>query len=197
MRRTGTSRFARRFGALAVAVASFTTAATAVAPPAHAGLLGGLVGGVVGVVGGTVNGLLGVVNAGWDDGVTTAPTTLDQVSSAIGADRVRARGYDGSGIGVAVIDSGVAPVQGLSGSGKVVNGPDLSFESQSPDYQYIDTFGHGTHMAGIIAGNDGSSGPFRGVAPGARIINLKVGTHDGATDVSQVVAGINWVTEHK
>jgi serine protease AprX len=50
-------------------------------------------------------------------------------------------------------------------------------------------------MAGIIAGNDGGS--FRGVAPGARLLNIKVATRDGATDVSQVIAAVDWVVQHR
>jgi serine protease AprX len=54
----------------------------------------------------------------------------------------------GKGVDVAVIDTGVTPVAGLNGSGKVINGPDLSLESQNPSLQYLDTNGHGTFMAG-------------------------------------------------
>jgi serine protease AprX len=76
-------------------------------------------------------------------------------------------GVDGSGIGVALIDSGVAPVAGLDADGKLINGADLSF-----DFPYVPTrtsrwYGHGTHLASIIAGNDGTRNGFRGVAPGA------------------------------
>src|SRR6185295_18815544 len=139
-------------------------------------------GGVVDTTTGLVGGLLGVVTSGWDDGVTTPPTPMSDVVKAVNADDVWARGYDGSGVGVALIDSGVAGVPALSTAGKVVNGPDLSFESQSDTYRYLDSFGHGTHMAGIIAGRDSD---FRGVAPDARLLSVKVAAADGATDVSQ------------
>ncbi len=100
----------------------------------------------------------------------------------------------GSGVTVALIDSGVVPVDGLDDAGKVVNGPDLSFESQSDETRYLDTFGHGTHMAGIIAGKDSD---FTGVAPDARLLSLKVAAADGATDVSQVIAALDWVVQHR
>ena len=107
----------------------------------------------------------------------------------------------GSGIGVALIDSGVAPVPGLAKAGKVIHGPDLSFESQAPNLRQRDTFGHGTHMAGIIAGSDAATpsgaARFDGIAPGARVISLKVAAADGATDVSQVIAAIDWVVQHR
>jgi serine protease AprX len=102
-------------------------------------------------------------------------------------------GYTGAGVDVAVIDSGVSPVAGLDGPHKVVHGPDLSVESQAPNLTHLDTFGHGTFMAGLIAGNgDG----YVGIAPGARIISLKVASADGGTDVSQVIAAIDWVVQH-
>ena len=114
-------------------------------------------------------------------------------------------GVTGSGIGVALIDSGVAPVEGLTIPGKVVNGPDLSFESQNDAFRYLDTFGHGTHLAGIIAGRDSGAkdvrsndkNSFLGMAPDARLISVKVAPHDGAVDVSQVIAAIDWVVQHR
>lgn len=115
------------------------------------------------------------------------------------------RTVTGKGVGVALIDSGVAPVEGLTAPGKVVNGPDLSFESNAVVTRYLDTFGHGTHMAGIIAGRDAKvqagkeNDPkyFTGVAPDATLINLKVAAADGAVDVSQVIAAIDWAVAHR
>jgi serine protease AprX len=114
-------------------------------------------------------------------------------------------GWTGQGIDVAVIDSGVAPVEGIALN--VINGPDLSFESQAPNLENIDTYGHGTHIAGLIAGRDSVIKPTRedeevndhfvGAAPGARIVSLKVAASDGATDVSQVIAAIDWVVQHR
>ena len=115
-------------------------------------------------------------------------------------------GYTGAGVDVAIIDTGVSPVEGLATPGKVIYGPDLSFESQSSELTNLDTNGHGTFMAGIIAGKDGdlakpyssaSASSFRGVAPDARIVSLKVGVADGGTDVSQVIAAIDWVVQHR
>ena len=103
-------------------------------------------------------------------------------------------GYTGRGVDVALIDTGISPVDALAGSAKVVYGPDLSLESQASNLTNLDTNGHGTFMAGLIAGN----GPdYRGMAPGARIVSLKVGVADGGVDVSQVVAAIDWVVQHR
>jgi serine protease AprX len=130
--------------------------------------------------------------------------SLAAVSRIVNATDAWNAGYTGKGIDVALIDSGVAPVQGLT-SGNVVNGPDLSFESQSASLRHLDTYGHGTHMASIIAGRDAvatggqyasDTNSFKGIAPDARIVSVKVADHSGATDVSQVLAGIDWVVAH-
>jgi len=132
---------------------------------------------------------------------TTSDGTANVVTTAteIGTTDYYRGGFTGRGIDVALIDSGVTPVKGLDG-GRVINGPDLSFESQSPNLRHLDTFGHGTHMAGIIAGRDIESAPatsFVGVAPQARVVNVKVADADGNTDVSQVIAAIDWVVQHR
>jgi serine protease AprX len=80
--------------------------------------------------------------------------SLYNTTRIIGAHGAWTSGATGQGVGVALIDTGVAPVQGLTGSGQVINGPDLSFASQAQQLIYNDEYGHGTHMAGIIGGND-------------------------------------------
>jgi hypothetical protein len=113
-------------------------------------------------------------------------------------------GYDSKNrkpIDVAVIDSGVAPVLGLNGT-NVVHGPDLSFEAQTA-FAHIDTFGHGTMMASLIAGRDSTSAPqmgnpyqFNGIAPQSRVVSLKVADSQGAVDATQMIAAIDWVVTH-
>src|SRR5438105_7372215 len=114
-------------------------------------------------------------------------------------------GYTGRGIDVAVLDTGAVPVNGLSASGKVLYGPDLTPESQDPSRSGLDGFGHGTHLAGLIAWRDdaavsghyaGDTSDFLSMAPDARIVSVKVGDSNGASDVTQVLAGIDWVVEY-
>jgi serine protease AprX len=136
----------------------------------------------------------------------TDPYSMAAVTADLGVSDWWNAGYTGQGVDVAVIDSGVAPVEGLKGAGKVIYGPDLSLESQAPNLRNLDTFGHGTFMAGLIAGKDTAltkpyanapATAYRGIAPDARIVSLKVATADGGADVTQVIAAINWVVEHK
>jgi serine protease AprX len=141
---------------------------------------------------------------GWDH--QNDDGSLTRLTKITGATSYWKRGFTGQGVDVAIIDSGVAPVEGLRTSGKVVNGPDLSFESQEDSLRHLDTFGHGTHMAGIIGARD-SNAPrkvrdvrkrsYLGMAPDARIVSLKVADRGGATDVSQVIAAIDWVVQHR
>ncbi|MFN2588831.1 MAG: S8 family serine peptidase [Actinomycetota bacterium] len=143
---------------------------------------------------------------GYDASLSTNAGSIFNTTNAVKARDYWREGFTGKGVDVAMIDTGVVPVDGLTVPGKVVNGPDLSFESGSETHRYLDTYGHGTHMAGIIAGRDsgavtgkenGDHDNFIGVAPDARVVNVKVGAHDGSTDVSQVLAAIDWVVQHR
>jgi serine protease AprX len=132
--------------------------------------------------------------------------SLFNVAHMMSADDMWESGISGAGIDVAVLDTGVAPVTGLAG--RYVNGPDLSLDAFGSGTAGLDAFGHGTAMASIIAGRDpgapenvkdlkeASNKYFVGIAPGARIVNVKIGAFDGASDVSQVIAGIDWVVQH-
>ncbi|MEM9203368.1 MAG: S8 family serine peptidase [Actinomycetota bacterium] len=133
-------------------------------------------------------------------------SSMYNVVDQINARSLWQQGITGEGIDVAVIDTGVAPVPALTGADKVVAMVDLSFEAGIPEATFLDTYGHGSHMAGIIAGSDPGGDPataherpkeFHGVAPGAGIVSVKVGDNTGAVDVSQVIAAIDWVIEHK
>ncbi len=150
--------------------------------------------------------------AGWEDAgfiSGAAPTQYAGsmywiTNSVTGASEYWNAGWTGAGVGVALIDTGVVPVNGLTTPGKIINGADLSFESQSDRFRHLDAYGHGTHLAGIIAGRDdgaviapGNSTDFLGMAPGARIINVKVGDREGSVDVSQVIAAIDWVIQRR
>ena len=89
-----------------------------------------------------------------------------------------------------------------------MHGADVSFDSQEPALRYLDAYGHGTHVAGIVAGRD-TDAPlapqlyvnrpdlFLGVAPDARIVSVKAGDAHGAVDVTQVIAAIDWVVAHR
>src|SRR3954452_802747 len=134
---------------------------------------------------------------------TTDKGSLYNIANVVGALDAYRMGLTGTGVGVALIDTGVTQVAGLN-SGNVVNGPDLSFDSQDPSTAYVDGFGHGTHLASIIAGRDAAGTPasytdpgnFHGIAPDANLVNVKVGAANGDVDVSQVIAGIDWVVQH-
>ena len=103
---------------------------------------------------------------------------------------------NGAGIGVAVIDSGVSPHTALKD--KVVANVSLV----TGDPSVLDAFGHGTHVAGIIAGSGAAaSGVTKlytgGIAPGAQIINVRVLGANGVGLTSDVIAGIDWAIAHK
>ncbi len=138
-------------------------------------------------------------------GPTGKPGDMTNVAQLTGATTFWRYGFSGQGVDVALLDSGVLPIEGLNTTNKLVIGPDLSFESQDSDLRSLDTFGHGTHMAGIIGGRDSGTSPwtyasddthFLGMAPSSRIVSLKLADAQGNTDVSQVIAGIDWVVSH-
>jgi serine protease AprX len=126
--------------------------------------------------------------------------SLESIARATGARKMWRRGFTGQGVDVALIDTGVVAV---TGGPTVINGADLSTDAGNPALKFLDGYGHGTHMAGIIAGQDAGADPLRqqgafvGIAPDSRIVNVKVAGMDGRVHVSQVVAAIDWVVQNK
>ncbi len=109
-------------------------------------------------------------------------------------------GYDGRGVGVAVIDSGITDwhddlmQSGIPGSQRVDQFVDLLNGQPAP----YDDYGHGTHVAGIIAGNGYDSGGARtGIAPGVRLLVLKVLDGSGRGRISDVIAAFEYVIQHR
>jgi len=125
-----------------------------------------------------------------------AKSTLDIVTQTVNAPMAWSSGLDGSGIGVAVLDSGVASKRDLMTTNGTASRIVYS-ESFVAGTDASDQYGHGTHVAGIVASNgSASSGPnfkrdFKGVAPNSSIINLKVLDANGQGNISDVITAID------
>jgi serine protease AprX len=124
---------------------------------------------------------------------------MERTGATVGATAARQElGYDGAGIGVAVIDSGAAWHDDLSANGgpqRVVHFDDYVSPGHKTPY---DDHGHGTHVAGIIAGNGfDSAGARSGIAPAANLVILKVLDKTGRGRVSAVIAALDHVVSLK
>ncbi|MBA2949048.1 S8 family peptidase [Streptomyces himalayensis] len=119
----------------------------------------------------------------WLDGVRKA--SLDKSVPQIGAPKAWAAGYDGKGVKIAVLDTGIDATH-----------PDLKDQviaekNFSTSADALDRFGHGTHVASIAAGTGAKGGgTYKGVAPGAKLLNGKV-----LGDDSGILAGMEWAAE--
>ncbi|HEY7501876.1 MAG TPA: S8 family peptidase [Vicinamibacterales bacterium] len=120
--------------------------------------------------------------------------TIDRTARTIGARWITdALGFDGAGVGVATIDSGVTGFHEEL-DGRVVQFVD--FVGGQP--LAYDDYGHGTHVAGIIAGNGRSTnGERRGIAPGAHLVVLKALDAAGNGYTSTVIAAIDYAIAHR
>jgi serine protease AprX len=121
--------------------------------------------------------------------------TLDRTAAAVGARWVNEHlGFDGTGVGVAIIDSGVTRAHDDLGGNRVVHFIDfVNLESRPHD-----GYGHGTHVAGIIAGSGHDSGGTRqGIAPGAHLMVLKTLDAQGEGYISDAIAAIDYAIEQR
>jgi serine protease AprX len=124
---------------------------------------------------------------------------MERTGSTTGAAAVRQElGLDGSGIGVAVIDSGITAHDDLSDAGMQSQRVDRFVNFIGSSTTPSDQYGHGTHVAGIIAGNGFDSGGARsGIAPASRLVVLKVLDASGRGRISDVIAALDYVVTHR
>lgn len=128
---------------------------------------------------------------------------MNRASVISGARAVQnALGYDGAGVGIAIIDSGIAgwhddlTYLGSNPKVKVVAGQRLTHfvDFVNARTAAYDDNGHGSHVAGIIAGNGyDTRGARAGIAPGANLVSLKVLNERGGGYISNVIAALDWV----
>ena len=136
-----------------------------------------------------------VVNPTDQSSCPTAPACYDYMPQTI-SPKGNTGGNAGNGVGVAIIDSGITADSDLAGA--VIHSENFSTDTTTQDL-----YGHGTDIAGIIAGNGTlSSGhtfthEIHGVAPGVSLINLKVLDQGGTGTDSQVIQAIQWAIAHQ
>jgi serine protease AprX len=124
---------------------------------------------------------------------STGPhTPSDAFLPQTGATRLAAAGDTGKGVTVAVLDTGIDNLPDFAG--RLIGGVDLSGEHDP----FQDSYGHGTFVAGLIAGDGSSSGgKYAGEAAGASLVSVKVAGADGTTDLAGLILGLQWAVDHK
>jgi len=128
---------------------------------------------------------------------------MDVAYPAVKADAafVNSGGLDGTGVGVAVIDTGVYAHDDLMRSSQQAQAVEV--EVVGHEHGLADYYGHGTHVAGIINGNgaDSTGGgyyrTFRGLAPGARLVSLRALYPDGSGSTSDIITALDWVVKFR
>ena len=130
--------------------------------------------------------------------------SMDYTEPSSGADLAFRSGWDGTGTTIAVLDSGINRVPDLNGkSGKAPSRVIYQESFLTPSPGPGDPYGHGTHVAGIIAGNGfvSAAAPsgkvLRGIAPDANLVDLQVLDQNGMSSDSIVIAALSRVIELK
>ncbi len=124
---------------------------------------------------------------------STGPhTPSDEFLQQTGATQLFADGDTGQGVTVAVLDTGIDNLPDFAG--RLIGGVDLS----GGNNPFQDGYGHGTFVAGLIAGNGASSGgQYEGEAPGADLVSIKVAGATGVTDLATVILGVQWAVDNR
>jgi serine protease AprX len=138
---------------------------------------------------------------------TVVPANLATAyNQSIRTPKVWADGYTGKGVGVAVVDTGIAgDMPDFRVSQSDTTSRVVATAVVNPAAQKVgDSYGHGTHIAGLIAGNgtnrpagDPLYGKYAGVAPDANLIDVKAADEDGNSTVLDVIDGLQFVVDHK
>jgi serine protease AprX len=124
---------------------------------------------------------------------STGPhTPSDEFLQQTGATQLFAGGDTGQGVTVAVLDTGVDNLPDFAG--RLIGGVDLT----GANNPFQDDYGHGTFVAGLIAGDGASSGgQYEGEAPGADLVSIKVAGSSGVTDLNKVIMGLQWAVDNR
>ena len=113
---------------------------------------------------------------------------MDRVRKLTGAEPLLTKGFTGKGITAAILDSGIYPHPDLKE--RIIDFRDF-LNGQTGCY---DDYGHGTHVAGILAGNGKlSRGRYRGIAPDCRLLPVKVLNRRGNGSRQDILRGIEFV----
>lgn len=119
---------------------------------------------------------------------------LDTANRWFGTEKARDDlNLSGSGITIAIVDTGIDSDHLDINDNKVIGWNDLVNGQSSP----YDDQGHGTHVASIAAGSGDSNYRYKGVAPDASLVGVKVLDTNGAGSMTQIIQGVEWLIDHK
>jgi serine protease AprX len=146
------------------------------------------------------------LNAAVKKNAVDASQLVTSYPASVQAPKAWSLGGTGKGVGVAVVDTGIAgDLADFSKSQTDTTSREIASVVTNPYAKTdLDSYGHGTHVAGIIAGNsnnrsssDSLRGDYVGVAPEANLINVKVSDEKGQATVLDVIYGLQFVVDHK
>ena len=120
---------------------------------------------------------------------------MDSARDIVNANMAQEKGYTGKGIGIAILDTGISPINDFSyPKNRIIAFKDFINGKTSP----YDDNGHGTHVSGIAGGNGtNSNGKYKGIATECNFIGVKVLNKEGKGNASDVLAGLQWIVDNK
>lgn len=117
---------------------------------------------------------------------------MNKVRQTVHTTAVHQSGIFGQGIGIAIVDTGLTPHPDYRS--RIIGWYDALYDRQNP----YDDNGHGSHVAGIAAGNGSlSQGVYQGIAPQAKLIGVKVLDYKGNGTINDIMNGLQWILRHQ